>query len=318
MRHLTRVSIIAGLACLSLFAQGELPTQLKQALVLEQQGQFDTAITVISRLLDSGQLTRAEVGRADIMLGFAYRAAGNLAAAQNSFEVSLSIFRRDRQHPDDYASALDNFAGLYGDLGKLGRSGTMLRKALGLRQQIGDRAGAVRSLLNLAGLSMAQKRLRQANEYLERASAEMKIASGLVDDDYALFFETQGYVAMAGGQASAAIAWFQRALDQSQENRGYRHWLTGWELMLRGKAYAQSGDLDRALEDMQKGLAILDHALGRKNPKYLVAQMAYSEVLDRAGAHVQAAQLRASTNQAVRDFYRGQCLGCTINVAGFR
>ena len=69
---------------------------------------------------------------------------------------------------------------------------------------------------------------------------------------------------------------------------------------------------------MQTGLTILDHALGPKNPKYFAAELAYSRALDQFGLHAEAAQIHAAAEKASKDYYRGQCVGCTINVAAFR
>jgi hypothetical protein len=69
---------------------------------------------------------------------------------------------------------------------------------------------------------------------------------------------------------------------------------------------------------MDKGLIILKHTLGDRNPKYFAAQLAFSQVLDRAGSHAEAAQVNAAAQQALKAFYRDQCIGCTINVAAFR
>ena len=88
--------------------------------------------------------------------------------------------------------------------------------------------------------------------------------------------------------------------------------------MVLGNAYAQSGDMETALADMSRGLSIIDKALGRRNPTYFAAQMAYSHVLDRAGWHAQAAQWKAAAEQTEKDLYGGQCVGCTINVAAFQ
>jgi hypothetical protein len=69
---------------------------------------------------------------------------------------------------------------------------------------------------------------------------------------------------------------------------------------------------------MQTGLTILDHALGQKNPKYFVAELAYSRVLDQFGLHAEAAQIRAAGEKAWKEYYGSHCTGCTINVAAFR
>ena len=69
---------------------------------------------------------------------------------------------------------------------------------------------------------------------------------------------------------------------------------------------------------MQTALTILDHALGRKNPKYFAAELAYSRVLDQSGLHTEAAQMRAAGEKASKDYYGSQCAGCTISTAAFR
>jgi hypothetical protein len=69
---------------------------------------------------------------------------------------------------------------------------------------------------------------------------------------------------------------------------------------------------------MRTGLTILDHALGHRNAKYIGAELAYSQVLDQSGLHAEAAQMRAASEKASKDYYRSQCAGCTINIAAFR
>ncbi|HEY1659292.1 MAG TPA: hypothetical protein VGG14_13150, partial [Candidatus Sulfotelmatobacter sp.] len=79
-----------------------------------------------------------------------------------------------------------------------------------------------------------------------------------------------------------------------------------------------SGNLNASLADMREGLIILDRALGRKSLKYLAAQLAYSQILDRSGSHAEAARMRASAELAGKDFFSEQCPSYTISVAGFR
>jgi len=310
-----KIFIALFLACSTLFAQQE---RLHDALVLEQQGQFDAAVNVITRVIDSGQLSEVQLGRAQIMLGFAYRAQGNFILAQNTFERAISTLKGDPAHPGDYASVLENYAALYADAGELSAAAAMWQKAFRLRRQTGDHAGAARSLLNLAEVGLAHKHVSEARQYLQDASEEMNLATDLADDDHMFFLETKAWLDMTENHTTAAIAGFQSALELSIKTRGEQHWLTGWEHMLLGKAYFQSADTNSALADMQEGLAILEHSLGRKNSKYLVSQVAYSQVLDKTGAHAEAARLRAAAEQTRKDLYGTLCAGCTISVASFR
>jgi hypothetical protein len=68
---------------------------------------------------------------------------------------------------------------------------------------------------------------------------------------------------------------------------------------------------------MRQGVAVLDRTLSRQNPHYLVAEMAYSRVLDATGSHAEAARIKASTETLLKDVYRKQCAGCTISAVAF-
>ena len=310
--------IIMLLVCSPLLAQGNRHATVHDGLIEEQYGHFDAAISAIKLAVDSNQLSGIELGRAYIMFGIAYHRAGKFTEANAAFEQSLHLLEHDPEHESDYAEALNNYAGLNADAGQFEVARAMWLKALHLRQQMGDHAAAIGSLTDLGQLALAQKRIREAKRYIKRASEEMESAHDLADDYFTVFLETQGKLALAEGHASEAVDKFQRALELCQRTRGDEHWLTGWEHILRGKAYAQAGGLNDAARDMAEGLAIIDHALGRKSLNYLAAVVAYSQVLDRAGSHAQAAQLRATAGKTTKDLYGSQCLGCTINIMGFR
>jgi tetratricopeptide (TPR) repeat protein len=318
MKPIKKVLLTVLLAGSQLLAQMNPQKQLQQACAFETAGQFDKAIAIAKELTGSGRLSGIDLGRAWIVLGASYKDQGRLVEGQRAFEQALHVLERDPQYVADYSAALQMYGQLYTDAGQFDAAAGVWGKALRLRQQSGDHAGATRSLMALAGLAMARNRIHDAKKYLEETIGEMKLAHDLTDDDFAIADETQATLALAEGHPAAAVTGYQRALDLSKRNRGERHWITGWDYMLLGKAYSQSGDGDKALADMREGLAILEQALGRKHPKYFAAQIAYSQALNRAGLSAQAAQWRTAGEQGEKDFYRSQCVGCSINVAGFR
>ncbi len=306
------------LLSMSTFGQSNPQTALHDALVLNNRGSFEAAAKVVKTAIDSGQLNGDELGRNYIILAVACQGAGDLANAQSAFEHALQILKHDREHPEDYASALENYADFYSESGQLDLAAPMYRKAFHLRQGIEDHSATALSLTRLAELALARKRVREAQKYMQKASNEVKISTDFNDDDKAFFFETLGWLAIAERHVPAGVEAYQHALKLVERSRGEQHWLAGWDHMLLGKAYAESGDLRSALANMQIGLAILDHALGQKNPKYFAAELAYSKVLDRCGLQLEAAQMRAATEKASKDYYGSRCAGCTINVAAFR
>jgi tetratricopeptide (TPR) repeat protein len=318
MRRLYWILLTLCLLCMPLFGQSNPHTVLHDALVLENRGSFETAAKMATAAVDSRQLSGNELGRGYVILAVACQGAGDLANAQTAFEQALKALEHDREHPEDYASALENYAGFYNDLGQLDVAAVMWQKAFHLRQRIGDHTGTALSLARLAEVALLQNRVREAHRYVQQASNEAKASPDLIDDDKAFFFEAQGWLATAEHHAPAALAAYQQALELVERSRGPQHWLAGWEHMLLGKAYAESGDLRSALANMQTGLTILDHALGQKNPKYFAAELAYSRVLDQSGLHAEAAQISATVEKASKDYFGSQCAGCTINVAAFR
>lgn len=318
MRHLHWILLTLSLLYRPIFGQTSPSAELHDALVLENRGSFETAAKVAKAAIDSHQLSANELGRGYIILAVACQGAGDLTNARIAFEHALRILENDREHPEDYASALENYAGLFRELGQLDVAAPMWRKALDLRQEIGDHKGSTLSLIRLAELALTRNRAREAQRYLQSAFEEAKAAPDLLDDDKALFFETQGWLAIVEHHARVAVAAYQDALELMERSRGEQHWLAGWEHMLLGRAYAESGDFRSALANMQTGLTVLDLALGKQNPKYFAAELAYSRVLDRVGLRAEAAQMRSAANKASKEFYGSQCAGCTIDVAAFR
>jgi tetratricopeptide (TPR) repeat protein len=305
-------------ATTSVLGQSNSHDQLHQALLFEKQQRFDDAIAAAKSALASNQLTDVERGRAYIELGFALRMQGHLTDAQIALEHALRLLEIDPSNATDYAAALDSYAGLYGETGQFDRAMPIWLKALQLRQKIGDHAAVAHSFVNLAGVALGENQVHKAKQYLRQASDEMKLARDLTDDDLALFFETQGWLALDEGNPSLAVDDYRHALELCVRVHGQEHWLAGWETILRGRAYLQSGDKNRGLADMRDGLAIIGHALGQENPKYVVAELAYSHALDQAGSHAEAAHLKAAAEQAGRELSRSQCVGCTIDVSAFR
>jgi tetratricopeptide (TPR) repeat protein len=317
MRYHSRQLIAFFFAGSAVFAQANSRGQVQAAAALEQQGRFNEVIAILEPVVGGNQLTGADLGSASIMLGVAYEGVGKFTGAQHAYDGALRVLEHDARHSAEYAAALASYGRLYTELNQLDAAESLWRLALQLRQQNGEHAGAARSLVDLAGLALARKNVGLAREYLKNASREMKLAHGLGEDDLAILSETRGWLALSEGQASAAVTEYQRALEISRRRRGEQHWLVGWEHVLVGQAYAQAGGLQQAQSHMLQGLAILERALGRKNPKYFASQSAYAKVLDQAGAHEQAASLESEAERASKEFYGAQCAGCSVNKAAF-
>ena len=219
-----------------------------------------------------------------------------------------------REYAANHAAALDNFARLYLDMGyphiAVRMEGSVLRAYGGL----GDHANVARSCVTLASLEINEDHRRKGKKYLERALRETKPASELDQDFFAQVSSTQGWLALLGGDTAAAISDYTYAFRLWTAAHGENHILTGWGYMLLGKAYAQAGQNAVALDEMQKGLRILEQSAGSNNAKYLAAEITYSQVLDQSGTHMESVRLKDAAEQALGQLNRGACTRCSISV----
>jgi len=127
----------------------------------------------------------------------------------------------------------------------------------------------------------------------------------------------QGWEAQLNGSFLASVARYRAALDLWRRRHGEEHPFTGWGHLLLGDAQFEAGDLTAALDEIKLGVAVLDRTVGPQNPHYLMAELAYSRILDATGSHAEAAEVKATAESLLKDVYRNQCTGCTVSVAAF-
>jgi tetratricopeptide (TPR) repeat protein len=318
MKYAANLLLIPLLLPLGLSAQTDAPQAIVRAYALEEQGHLAEAIALARPLVDSGTLQGAELGRVWIVLGLAYTDQGAFSAAQHAYEQAISLLQPLPESLQDYASALDNLGLLYRAMGQLETATNLRLKTLHIYEQIGDHSGIARSCNNLASLALLQQDMKKAAKYLKRSAEEMKVATALDDDDVAAIYSMQAEFAGVNGNTQAAIDGYEHAMQLWKRAHRGDHQNTGWGYMLLGRAHADAGRTDEAAKEMQQGLSILNRTLGRTNPHYLEAEIAYSHLLDETGAHDAAARLRAADETTLKALRQTQCAGCTISVDALR
>jgi len=318
MMRICLLLLTAGILSPASSGQESVHEQFTQAFLLEQQGQFEPAVHSFQLLVESDALSLAERGRALTLLGYAYRETGRYQESQSAYERALSIFEGDAQYREDYANALDCFAGLSRSTGQSEAASRMWLQALDIYKEQNDHRGIARTYANLAGLAMEQNHVSAAKSSIEKAVAETKVAKDFTDDDLALICETQAWVVSVNGDHKSAIAGYQHTLDLRKHSHGDHFPLTGWSYLILGRAYAANGQIEQALMNMRKGLTILQQTEGSRSPRYLTGEILYSQALDQSGSHGEASRLRASAQQSLSDLYRKQCVGCTLSASSFR
>ena len=311
------VSILFLLSAWPLLAQTTSEKRLIKPFALVKEGKPAPAVIEVRALLDSNSLDALGSGKAWNILGLAYENLGEFTLSQHAYEESLRILESLPDNIQDYAMALDDFGALYVATGQFELAEKLRVKALGLYEKIGDHGGITRSSGDLAGTAFSQNQLTRGSKYLERAVKEARLATDLDDDDRVAIASLQGWKAQLDGDFATSALRYQQALNLSRRFHGEEHPFTGWDYLLLGTAHAETGELTTALGEMRQGIAILEHTLSKQNPRYLVAEIAYSRVLDATGSHAEATRIKATAESLLKDTYQRQCAGCTVSAAAF-
>jgi tetratricopeptide (TPR) repeat protein len=319
LRCASRFFCVVICAGMCLFGQEhtlrDVDQQMNKLSALEQKGQYAEVVQPVFLLIESKALTERETGRAQLILGIAYHQQGEWKLAQSAYEKALQILSGHQEYAADRAAVLDNFAQLYLEMGYPDIAMPMEGNVLRAYEGLSDHTNVARSCITLAGLEINDGHRRKGKDYLQRALREAKVASGLDQDFFAQVSSTEGWLALLGGDTAAAISEYTQAVDLWAAAHGEDHMLTGWGYMLLGKSYAQAGQNALAMEQMRKGRRILERSTGTNSVKYLAAEIAYSEVLDRSGAHTEAARLKDSAEQGLAKLNRDACPRCSVSVA---
>jgi tetratricopeptide (TPR) repeat protein len=210
-----------------------------------------------------------------------------------------------------------NILGLaYEDLGEFTLSQHAYEESLRILEGLPDNIRDYAMALRTKALGLYEKVARGSN-YLERAVKEARLANDMDDDDRIAIASLQGWKAQLDGDFAMSVVRYRQALDLSRRFHGEEHPFTGWDYLLLGTAHAEAGQLTTALEEMRHGVAVLDRTLSHENPRYLVAEIAYSRVLDATGSHAEAARIKSTAEPLLKDVNQRQCTGCTISAAAF-
>jgi tetratricopeptide (TPR) repeat protein len=318
LKNKVTVTLLSLFIACPLLAQATPEEKLTHAYTLEREGQPAQAIVELQALLDAKSLDAPNTGKAWNILGLAYEDQGNYGDSQHAYERSIRTFEGLPDHIKDYAMALDDFGGLYLATGQTELAVRLRQKALDLYEKISYHAGITRASSNLAGIAFTRQKTNEGRRYLERAIQEAKLANDLDDEDLAAIASMQGWLAHLDGDLATSVSRYRQSLDLLIKRHGEEHPFAGWGYMLLGRAHAEAGQLTKALAEVNQGRAILGRTLDNQNPKYLTAEIAYSDVLDATGAHLEAAQIRTSAERQLKEGLSHRCNNCTISAAAFQ
>lgn len=307
-------------AFLCLADDGSFPSTINRALALDKAGKATEAIDLLEPLLQGGRepANQRDRGVARAVAAKAYQDAGDFDKAQRYYEDALAILSTTAGTIGDQASTLDNFGSLYKDKSQFAQAQSLREKALDLYKSKGDHAGSAVVFNNLTEMALEQNRLKEAEKYLASAVAEMKAAPTLPAEDQAALYTNKGTLSLLNGERGDARDSYRKAIELWTNAFGPDHYWVGLGYVLIAQSDAAFGYYDVAERDVQKGMQILQEALGRSSRNYALAQVVEARILKASGDTGRAHMEEVSAKRSLQVMQNQHCNGCTVNVEANR
>lgn len=294
----------------SVAAQMDTDRQLGAAVQLASQGHFEDARDLARSVVRSKELNDMERGRAWTILGSIYQYHGEFQEAMTSYEKALSILKERDEYASDYSATLATTATLFLDMRQVDLAAQVEIRALQVDKRSLNHSAIAADCVSLANIELGRKHSRKAQVWLDQAVQEAKSAPHLDSSFYAMLASSQAWLEELTGDASAAIAGYQNDISYLVELHGTQSLSVGWAYILLGKAYLKNAEITDALSSIRTGCALLRATVGTAHPRYLLAQIAYSEALKSAGQRAEAVRVRQEAERELKTFYGNQCAQC--------
>lgn len=318
MRRILSCVLLGIMTSAPLLTAQDPNTALANLSNLSQRGELPQLIDVANSLLATAKLTPADQSTVLVYLGSAYQQRGEFTNATANYEKAVAVLERDGQHPSEYAAALATLASVYAQIGQTDTAKRVMLRSVHLFENQSDHVGAAMIWNDLATIAAEQHARGDAHKYMTHSIAESKLANNITPGELAALSTTEGRIAELDGDPRTAISDYQHSLDLWQQTHKDQQQRTAWLYVLLGGAYLQAGDLANARESASHGLTMLEASSCRQTPRYFLAQLTYSKVLDASGAHDEASNLRKEAQASLKTGTDRQRAQSSISVSALR
>ena len=299
----------------ALFAASELSAQTDASSQLSMQQIHDQLS--LMHIREQAQASAYELGYRWALLGVEYTDAGDFTNAESAYNRSLQLLESDADASGRalYAAVLDQFGTLYRIYGRIPEALNCRRKALALRQQLGDPLEVARSKSHLAELALMSRKYKDALATADQAYESMTQLQDPQKADLTSTLIIRSYAECALRKCDRGLEDAQQALAISREVFKVDSVPLGAALMAVGSAELKSGATVGAANSMRQALQIFKLKFTAADPRLSYAMQQYRDCLlaqhQKREAREIDDQLSTLNLQST-----SSCPSCTVSVFG--
>ena len=299
---------VAGLCCLALVMGTGAVAQTNAGLSEKIAGELERIHGG-----EQGQLTPRQLGALWNMVAIDYQNAMELSRAEDAYGRSLRILAPIPAAAADYAAVLDNLGSLYIFMRRLSEAEACRKKALAQRQTQGNALDIALSEKQLAEVSLARHRFKDAEGEAAEAVRMMDADPLHADNFYVVSSLLMlAYARCLRNDCGEGVKAAERAVMLAGTEFAPQSLALGHALVALGFAKGRLGEAREADAMMLQGIQILKLHLVASDPRLLDALLQYRNFLARVHRKAEAKQVEREV-ASLRDQHPS-CNGCTVSV----
>lgn len=266
---------------------------------------------------ENAHASNREMGYQWSRLGDDYSLAGEFGNAESAFNHAIESFSREPGNRDLYAGSLDELGALYRIYGRIPEALSCRRKALALREKLGDPLQLALSQSHLAELALVSKKYKEAFKGADSAYRQMSGMENAGKGDLLSALLVRTYAKCDLHWRAECLSDAQQALALSRSVFAEDSLPVGAALVALSLAQLDNGAALEAEGSVRQALGILKTELASNDPRVISAMSQDRDCLLALHRNEEAQEIDTQVS-AIHRLPAQPCVSCTVSVYGLR
>jgi tetratricopeptide (TPR) repeat protein len=238
-----------------------------------------------------------------------YRLAADFSHSEGAYDRSIQMLKDLPDSRTNYATVLDNLGALYLTYARKEEASTCMKKALAIRQQLGDKVNIAISLQHIADLDVARHKYKDAEREADEASPALLANVDTNGSSAVAVLSTLAYARCRLNRCAQGLEDAQHALALARTILPSQSLRFGLTLLVLGYVEWRSGQPQDAEINLLQGLDIVKKQTEPGDPILVYSMMEYRAYLTamHRGPEVKALNAQLANMQR-------PCSNCSVSV----
>jgi tetratricopeptide (TPR) repeat protein len=247
-----------------------------------------------------------------VQLALEYHLSTNFLKAEDAYLKALHLLGNAPSARAEYAFTLDNLSALYLIYGRLDDAESVRKRAIKIRQKLGDRGEYGESEVHLADIALLRRDYKKAERIALHGLEMMESSSSPPSAGTLAAFMTLTYARCSRGHCEEGLLNAKQAVAFANTKFEPGSVANGFALEALGFAEWKSGASQDAERSMLQGIQIIRTRLPATDPRLAGAMSQYQSYLIEAHRPAEAEAIHEQVTRITREtgLY---CQGCTVS-----